>query len=133
MARRDALNEYDLGLPLPLDPIETRRAAVPAEVWRRLGEARERLAGLLGPRLRELRLFGSYARADFDDESDVDLLVLCERLDPGDISRIVGVLSALSGPGAIFTPLILTTAELDHLRARELILAEDLDREGIPV
>jgi len=33
--------------------------------------------------------------------------------------------------GILLSPLILTKAQLDSLRARELLIAQDLDREGI--
>lgn len=44
-------------------------------------EFRERLRAELGPRLRDLRLFGSKARGDDHPESDIDLLVLVDQLD----------------------------------------------------
>jgi predicted nucleotidyltransferase len=44
-------------------------------------ELRDRLRALLGDRLRDLRLFGSHARRQAHDESDIDLLVLVDRLD----------------------------------------------------
>jgi len=36
------------------------------------------LKSLLGERLRKVILFGSYARGDSDDESDVDIMVLAD-------------------------------------------------------
>lgn len=39
-----------------------------------------RLIRLFGPRLADLRLFGSYARGDFGPESDVDILVVVREL-----------------------------------------------------
>ncbi len=63
---------------------------VPAEVaLARMGpterhaveEVRRRLRELLGDRLRDLRLFGSQARGDTHDESDIDVLVLVDHLD----------------------------------------------------
>jgi len=33
---------------------------------------------ILGNRLREVILYGSYARGDFDDESDIDIMVLAD-------------------------------------------------------
>jgi len=45
-----------------------------------LQEFREVLSRLYGPRLRDVLLFGSYARGDFDSESDVDVLVVLDEL-----------------------------------------------------
>jgi hypothetical protein len=70
MARRDHLNEYDLGLPIPIAPLEERRAQVPERVWDRLHKVKEGAAALLTSRLREIRLFGSYARGDWDNDRE---------------------------------------------------------------
>ncbi len=44
-------------------------------------EFRDRLREMLGPRLRDLRLFGSKVRGDSGPESDIDLLVLVDGAD----------------------------------------------------
>lgn len=44
-------------------------------------EFRRRVRELLGDRLRDLRLFGSQARGDTHNESDIDVLVLVNDLD----------------------------------------------------
>lgn len=44
-------------------------------------EFRSAVRQLLGPRLRDLRIFGSKVRGDDHDESDIDLLVLIEDAD----------------------------------------------------
>lgn len=126
---RDELNEYDLGLPVPIAPLEERRRQIPPDILARLERTKASVAALLGPRLREVRLFGSYARSQATDASDVDVLLLVDRLDEGDRDRILEAV-VLSG-GILLSPLILTVAQLDSLRARELLIAQDLDREGI--
>jgi hypothetical protein len=130
---REAINEYDLGLPVPIAPLEQRRRGVPADVWAALHRLRADLTGLLGERLRRLVLFGSYARNQFDEESDVDVLVLIDALGPADRNRIIDATVRCSTADIILSPLILTVAELDALRARELLIATDIDREGIVV
>lgn len=127
------LNEYDLGLPLPLASAEERRRAVPPAVWERLGEVKRALAALLGRRLRDVRLFGSYARGQFDEESDVDVLILVDDLRPEERAAIVDLVLGRSGRGVLLSPLVLGTAQLDELRARERLIAEDIDREGLGV
>ncbi len=130
---REEINAYDLGLPVPIAPLEERRRGIPAAVWDRLGQAKAQLSELLGTRLREVRLFGSYARNQFDDESDVDVLVLTDPIEYDEHDRALRALVHLSRGGAHLAPLFLTVAELDELRAREKLLAGDLDREGITV
>ncbi len=39
-------------------------------------EFKQALQALYGERLREVVLFGSYARGDYDEESDIDLMVI---------------------------------------------------------
>lgn len=65
-------------------------SAVPAEVvLARLAEDdraavvrfRDELRRMLGPRLRDLRLYGSKARGDDHEDSDIDVLVLVDELD----------------------------------------------------
>jgi predicted nucleotidyltransferase len=61
-------------------------------------ELKERLAALYGGRLRGLYLFGSYARDEADAESDLDVLVVLDRVDSysSEISRTSEVTSELS-------------------------------------
>jgi uncharacterized protein len=130
---REAVNEYDLGLPIPLSPLTERQRSIPRGVWARLEQAKVHVAALLGPRLREVRLFGSYARGQFDDESDVDVLFLVDSLKVGERERVVDAILELSGRGVILSPLVLTVAQLERLRGQEKLLVQDLDREGICV
>ncbi len=57
---------------------------------------RRELGTLLGPRLRDLRLFGSKARGDDRDESDIDVLVLIDRKDWATRTEIVDLAHSIS-------------------------------------
>lgn len=57
---------------------------------------RDRLRTELGPRLKDLRIFGSKVRGDDHDESDIDILVLIEDLDWDTRKRIIAISSAVS-------------------------------------
>ncbi len=50
----------------------------------------------LGSRLRDLRIFGSKVRGDFGEESDIDLLVLVDRLDYATWQTIVALAHSIS-------------------------------------
>jgi uncharacterized protein len=130
---REEINEYDLGLPVPIAPIEERRRAIPPRVWKLLYEAKARVGALLGDRLREVRLFGSYARGQFNDDSDVDVLVVPTSLEPGERARLVDSVCSVSTDDLLISPIILTEAQLEDLRRREVLLVSDLDREGLEV
>ena len=102
-------------------------------MWDRLHRAKATLGELFGSKLHQVRLFGSYARNQFDDESDVDVLVLTDSISVEEHDVAFSALLRISGDGIYLTPLFLTVAELDRLRAREKILAQDIDREGITI
>jgi predicted nucleotidyltransferase len=74
------------------------RVKTPEEVRAILLELRVRLDALYGERLRGLYLFGSYARDDAGPGSDLDVLVVLDRIDGymGEVRRMGGVTSALS-------------------------------------
>ncbi len=102
---------------------------------RLLAEYHERLSAKLGKRLVELKLFGSYARGAARADSDVDVAVVLDRVDTH-AERVFPM--ELAGEltithGLVIVPIVLSKAELDFLRSREELLAENLDREGIPI
>ncbi len=93
-----------------------------------LSGVRERL----GDRLLEARLFGSRARGDGNDQSDVDVALVVTPMNSSlrreiqDFAYDVGL-----ERGVLLAPLLLEDQQLAHLRARERLIAADLDREGI--
>jgi predicted nucleotidyltransferase len=91
-----------------------------------------RLRPLFGGRLRELRLFGSYARGEANEDSDVDVLVLVDGLTDHEIGVAAGEAAyVLIATGLPLAPLPMATEQLDELRRGERLLARDLDAEGI--
>ncbi len=52
----------------------------PRSIDRLLTDLKRELDSLYGPRLRGMYLFGSYARNEADPESDVDVLIVLDRM-----------------------------------------------------
>lgn len=89
--------------PAPADGVEVARA-VAAD-----------LAAFYGERLRRVVLFGSFARGDADDDSDVDLLVVLNRVDDEwkEFDRLLDLTwERVLSSGRAISPYPVTEAEL---------------------
>lgn len=100
---------------------------------RLLTEFRDRLLSKFGTRVLEVKLFGSYARGTPLEDSDVDVAVVLDRVDshaertfPMELAGDLTI-----NHGFVIVPLVLSKQELDFLREREELIAENLDRDGI--
>jgi predicted nucleotidyltransferase len=99
-----------------------------------VAEFAARVRASLGPRLARLVLFGSHARGEATEDSDVDILVLMESVTSADARAIDEVVAdILTRSDVLLSPLLLTATRFDELRARERRLAREIDREGVPV
>ncbi len=67
---------------------EVALARLTADERRWVEDLRDRLRDAYGPRIRDLRLFGSRARGESHEESDLDVLVL---LDDGDFATHMAI------------------------------------------
>ena len=88
-----------------------------------------------GPRVRGIRLFGSEARGDWQATSDVDVLVLLDRVGDGDRDWISGraVRRGVLDAGIPLAAITLAEEDLLRLRQRERLFAREVDREGVPL
>lgn len=108
-------------LPVPV--------ATVIRAFRALLEAR------FGERLVGLRLFGSYARGDADESSDIDVSVIVqhlterERTEAIDLALDAWRVERSTGP---LSPLVWSEAELEDRVRAELRIARDILAEGIP-
>lgn len=115
-------------------PVRTLHA-LPQVVVQAVTDFKQQLATAFPGRLRELRVFGSMARGEADEHSDVDVLVVldrirthAERVMPMELSADVGL-----PRGLVINALVLDEAELQLQRDMETGLAESLDRDGVVV
>jgi predicted nucleotidyltransferase len=92
----------------------------------------DRAREMLGADLREIRLFGSRARGQGREDSDVDLAVIvteagrARRHTLYDLAYDVGFAHRVE-----LAPLVIEERRLDELRARERLLAREIDTDGI--
>jgi predicted nucleotidyltransferase len=86
-----------------------------------------------GKRLKAVRLYGSAARGDWTKESDIDVLVLLDRVRPKDTDWLIhrAALLGLHGSGLLLQPLFMTESAFAKMLARELLFALEVQREGI--
>lgn len=112
----------------------TSMPRIPENVRRAVADLRQLLESRFGDRLRRATLFGSYARGEAGPESDVDVLVLIDELVHADMTWIYETAADIwMDTGVRLAPLALPTAAYADIERRELLLAADIAREGIPV
>lgn len=103
---------------------------VPAAAQQFAEQVRQRL----GPRAAQLCVFGSYARGEANDESDLDVLVVVhdltrsEKLELLDLATEAGLKA-----GVALHALAMSHSEHEELWQRELRLVRDIAREGVPL
>ena len=78
-----------------------------------LSELKSRLFDLYGGRLKGVYLFGSYARDEADEESDVDVLIVLDRVDDysAEIAHTSEVIAELSLENSIALSRVFATEQ----------------------
>ncbi len=93
---------------------------------------RDQVRELLGPRLRDLRLFGSKARGDDHDESDIDVLVLVENLDGETNFAVIDLAGEIGYRGGTFLAPVVCDFDKCHApKSRATGFYESMRRESI--
>lgn len=92
----------------------------------------QQLRAQFGPRLCDLRLFGSTVRGERWEESDIDVLVLIDQVTAEEKRAVWDAATLLNiDHDTMLSPLVLSPHDFQHLRDRERRLALDIDHEGI--
>jgi predicted nucleotidyltransferase len=97
-------------------------------------EFARRLAAQVDPRVFRVTLFGSRARGEADEESDLDLFVVLSRDDPGGQIKTVARLIACDltlEHGLLVSVFVADKAFLDQ--HRDFALLKTIEAEGVPV
>lgn len=113
--------------------MNSRKITLPADLQALLDRLSAELRGLYGERYRGLVLYGSYARGEADEGSDVDLLLLLE----GDVDPVteLGKVHPLKWPLALeagYTVALVPVGVGDYLQPEEPYL-HNARREGVAV
>ena len=99
-----------------------------------LAEYSRRMSARFGARLRFVRLFGSWARAEAHECSDLDVAVVVAGLTREEWSAAVGEAYDVD-PDADFplAPFVVSAEHFDELLRRGRLIAADIVNEGMPL
>jgi len=99
-----------------------------------LNELKARLVRFLEGRNFRLVLYGSRARGDYDEDSDIDVAIIVEGLSRDLKDRVLDLVIDLEMERLRpISSLVLSQADFDALRDRERRIAIDIEEEGIVV
>ena len=87
---------------------------------------------LLGEKLLELRLFGSKVRGDFDEESDIDILVVIDSNDWKLKDKVCDIAADADVEyGCNISPVIYTREEHERNKYFRTLFIQEVERDGI--
>ena len=94
-------------------------------------ELEAELRAVFADRLRDVRLFGSYARGEASEDSDVDVLVLVDSLAPREIAIVSDIATRVGlETGSALAPLPMSSQQFEHMVASGRRLAIEVQRDG---
>lgn len=85
-----------------------------------------------GSRIKDFRIFGSRARGEGHEASDIDLLVLVDEISGKIRHDIYGAAADyLLSYDVVLSPLVMAQAQYDSMKSRERLLIQEIERDGI--
>lgn len=98
-------------------------------------EIKTALANLLGDYLIDIKLFGSRARNEAHEESDMDILVLLNQKLPRELDdEYFNILGDIELKYLIpISPLTLTIEQYNDMKDRELLIIDEIEKYGISI
>jgi predicted nucleotidyltransferase len=91
-----------------------------------------RVRAQFGARVRRLALFGSRARGEGHEGSDVDVVVVVDGLTGAEARQIAYLAGdAMTENGVLLSPFAVSTERMNELRARERLIAREIDRDAV--
>jgi uncharacterized protein len=109
-------------------------SVLPVAVARAVQDYRRALDAEFGPRLLEVKVFGSMARGEASEDSDVDVFVLLDSLTFAERRRAIDLGGEIVLRTALpIAPAVFSKSEWDELIARERRLPREVERDGVSV
>jgi predicted nucleotidyltransferase len=97
-------------------------------------EFARRVRERMGGRIRDMRIYGSRARREAREDSDLDILVLLDKAPLSDRNEISDIGTDLMIEMLIpfqVAPRVMSQADFDQLRSLERLFPSDIERDGI--
>jgi len=97
-------------------------------------EFARRVRERMGGRIRDMRIYGSRARREAREDSDLDILVLMDKAPLSDRNEISDIGTDLMIEMLIpfqVAPRVMSQADYDQLRSLERLFPSDIERDGI--
>ena len=99
-----------------------------------LAEYARELRSRYGEALLDLRLFGSFARGEADEDSDVDVAVVLEQVDWRTRCAVIDLATDIGLPIDLrISPTVFDRETWERWRREERPLVMDIEREGVPL
>ena len=106
--------------------------ATETDISNALQELKTSLTARLGTSRVKLVMFGSRARGDYDDDSDIDIAIVIKGLDSKLKNEIIDLIADIEVEYLVpLSTLVLSQFDFDNLMKRERRIALDIDCEGI--
>lgn len=113
--------------------MDKMKKKVPQKIKKILEEVKRRLNDIYGDKLKGIILYGSYARGDFSEGSDIDLIILLEYMEESSAERekyfdVIWELELIYDVVISIIPL-----REEEYRTRRMPLILNAKREGISI
>lgn len=95
---------------------------------------KRRVLDFLGAQVISFSLFGSRARGEGGEESDVDILILLKEAPTKIRGRIFELAADILLELEIdISPLVMSQKQFEEMKKRERLLPQEIERDGIPL
>jgi hypothetical protein len=114
--------------------MERSRPTVPSAARAALGTFVDALHARFGDAVGDVRLFGSFARREANEDSDVDVAVVLERVDWRTKREVIDLATDVGlSTGLVLSPVVFDREIYERWREQGRPLVKSIERDGVPV